>query len=104
MFPVKAGFTLPNLLKQTKEIFHSLYCGKYIPNKVCRNLIKSVEKEVYQMETIFVNSKNSNKSEPHRCVLNLTGKINFKRSDMYVALSSLSMYHLPKKLKSTQKQ
>ena len=56
------------------------------------------------METIFVNSKNSNKSEPHRCVLNLTGKINFKRSDMYVALSSLSMYQLPKKLKSTQKQ
>ena len=47
MFPVKAGFTLPNLLKQTKEIFHSLYCEKYIPNKVCRNLIKSVEKEVY---------------------------------------------------------
>ena len=47
MFPVKAGFTLPSLLKQTKEIFHSLYCEKHIPNKVCRNLIKSVEKEVY---------------------------------------------------------
>ena len=56
------------------------------------------------METISVNSENNKKSELHRCVLNLTGKINFKRSGMYVALLSLSIYHLPKKIKNTQKQ
>ena len=36
-----------------------------------------------------MNPKNSKASDPHRLLLNLTGKINLKRSDKYVALSSL---------------
>ena len=41
------------------------------------------------MDTIFMNSKNSKTSDPHRLLLNLTDKINLKRSNEYVALSIL---------------
>ena len=43
------------------------------------------------MATIFINSKNSKTSEPHRLLLNITDKINLKRSDNYFALSNLSI-------------
>ena len=43
------------------------------------------------MDTIFLNSENSKKSDPHRLLLNLTDKINLKRSDKYVALSNHSI-------------
>ena len=39
-----------------------------------------------------MNYENSKTSETHRLLLNLTDKINVKRSDKYVALSNLSMY------------
>ena len=45
------------------------------------------------MDTIFMNSENSKTSDPHRVLLNLTDKINLKRSDKYVALSNLSIYY-----------
>ena len=45
------------------------------------------------MDTIFMNSENSKTSEPHRVLLNLTDKINIKRSDKYDNLSNLSMYY-----------
>ena len=35
--------------------------------------------------------KNSKTSESHRLLLNVVGKINTKRSHIYVALSNLSM-------------
>ena len=35
------------------------------------------------MNTIFVNSDNSKTSDPHRILLNLTEKINLKRSSIY---------------------
>ena len=53
------------------------------------NSIKSYNR----MDTIFMNSENSKTSDPHRLLLNLTEKINLKRSDKYVALSNLSTYH-----------
>ena len=40
------------------------------------------------MDTIFMNSKNSKKSNPHRLLLNLSDKTDLK-SDQYVALSNL---------------
>ena len=52
------------------------------------------------MSTTFMNSKNSKISDPHRLLLNLTDKINLKRSDKYVTLSSLSMYSTWKNIKS----
>ena len=38
------------------------------------------------MDTIFMNFKNRKTSIPHRLSLNLTDKINLKRSDKYIAL------------------
>ena len=35
------------------------------------------------MDTIFMNSRNSKASDPHRLLLNLLDKINLKRSDNY---------------------
>ena len=45
------------------------------------------------MDTIFMNSENSKTSDPHKLLLNLSDKINLKRSDKYVALSNLTTYH-----------
>ena len=55
------------------------------------------------MDTIFKNSKNSRKSDPHRLLLNLTDEINLKRSDKYVALSNLKIYYTWKNPKSLYK-
>ena len=51
------------------------------------------------MDTIFMNFKNSEASVLHRLLLNLTDKINLKRSDKYVALSNLSIYYTWKNIK-----
>ena len=40
------------------------------------------------MDIIFTNSENNKTSDPHRLLLNLSGKTNLKRSDKYVALSN----------------
>ena len=45
------------------------------------------------MDTIFMDSGNSKTTDPHRLLLNLTDKVNLKRSDRYVALSNLSIYY-----------
>ena len=42
------------------------------------------------MDTIFMNSENSKKTDLHRLPHNLTDKKNLKRSDKYVGLSNLS--------------
>ena len=42
------------------------------------------------MDTIIMSSENSKTSEHHRLLLNLTDKINLKRSYKYVALSILA--------------
>ena len=55
------------------------------------------------MDTIFMNSENSETSDPHRLLLNLLGKINLKRSDKYVALSNLSIYYTWKNIKKSYK-
>ena len=45
-----------------------------------------------------MNSMNSKTSDPHKLLLNLSDKINFKRNYNYVALSSLSIYYTWKKI------
>ena len=45
------------------------------------------------MDVIFMNSKNSDTSDPYKLLVNLTDKINLKRSDKYVASSKLSIYY-----------
>ena len=43
------------------------------------------------MDTIFMNSRNSKTSDPHRLLLNLSDNVTLKRSDKYIALSNLSI-------------
>ena len=52
------------------------------------------------MDTIFINSENSKTSEPYRILLNLSDKINLKRSDKHVAPSYCSIYYTWKNIKS----
>ena len=54
-------------------------------------------------KAIFMNSENSKKSDPRRLLLNLSGKLNWKGSDKYVALSNLSNYYTWKNIKKSYK-
>ena len=56
------------------------------------------------MNTIFMNSKNSKTSDPHRLLLNLTDKIDLRRKDKYIALSNLSFYYTWKNIKKSYKK
>ena len=51
------------------------------------------------MDTVFMNSKNSQTSNLHRLLLKLRDKIRLNRSDKYVALSNLSIYYTWKNIK-----
>ena len=53
------------------------------------------------MGTKFMNSENSKTFEPYRLLLNLSDKINLKRSNKYVALSNLSIYYTWKNIKKS---
>ena len=46
-----------------------------------------------------MNSENSNSCDPHRLLLNLSDKINLKRSDKYAALSNICIYYTWKNIK-----
>ena len=50
-----------------------------------------------------MNSVNEKTSDPHRLLLNFLDKINLKRKDKYIALSSLSIYYTWKKIKKSYK-
>ena len=52
----------------------------------------------YKMDTIFISSKNSRTSDPHRLILNLSDEIDLKRGDKYVALSILNIYLVYRKM------
>ena len=56
------------------------------------------------MDTIFINSKNSEPSDPHILLLNLADKINLTRTDKYVALSNLSIYYTRKHIENSYKK
>ena len=48
-----------------------------------------------------MNCENSKTSNPHVLLLNLTDKINLKRSEKYVALSNLGIYYTWKNIKKS---
>ena len=52
------------------------------------------------METIFMNTENSRKSEPHRFKLDLTNKCNLKNPNENMALANLTIYCTWKNIKS----
>ena len=53
-----------------------------------------------RMDTIFRNSENSKTSDPHRLLLNISGKIHLKRSNIYVLYRILAYTIHGKKYKS----
>ena len=55
------------------------------------------------MDTIFMNSKNSKISDPHRLLLKNKKKIDLRRSDKYMALSNLNIYYTWKNIKNSCK-
>ena len=87
---------------EIRQIIYSLYQEKEIAKKVYNNIKSSINLQ-NRMDTMFMNSKNSGTSDPHTLLLNLTDKINLKRSDKYVALSNLSIYYKRKNIKMSCK-
>ena len=55
------------------------------------------------MNTIFINSENSITFDSHRLLLNLSDKIDLKRSHKYVALVNLSIYYTRKNITKSNK-
>ena len=45
------------------------------------------------METLFMNTENSESNEPHKFVLNLSQRLDLRSSNKYVALQNLSIYY-----------
>ena len=53
------------------------------------------------MDTIFMNSKNSQTSKPHVLILKFTDKLDLRRGENRIALSNLSIYYTWKNMKSS---
>ena len=51
------------------------------------------------MDPVLMNSENSKTSDPHRLLLNLSDKINFKSKDKYVALYQTLAFTIMEKYK-----
>ena len=65
---VKAGNTSENVLNEIRQIIYSLYWAKEIPKKGYNNIMNSI-KLWNRMDTIFMNSENSETSNPQRLLL-----------------------------------
>ena len=55
------------------------------------------------MDAIFLNFKNSKTSDPHRLFLNLSVKLNLKKSEKYAVTSNVSIYSTWKNIKKQTK-
>ena len=56
---------------------------------------------IIKMDTIFMNSKNSQTSKPHVLILKFTDKLDLRRGENRIALSNLSIYYTWKNIKSS---
>ena len=55
------------------------------------------------MAKIFMNMENSKTNEPHKFVLNLSRRLDLRRSNKHVALQNLSIYHTWKNIRKQYK-
>ena len=46
------------------------------------------------METIFMNTENSKKNEPHKFILNFSQRLDLRSSDKHVTLLNLSISYM----------
>ena len=53
------------------------------------------------MDTIFMNSENSETSEPYVAIIKLTDKLDVRRGEKSIALSNSSIYYTWKNIKSS---
>ena len=53
------------------------------------------------MNTIFINSQNSETSKAHVLILKLTNELDLRRGEKIIALSNLSIYYTWKNIKSS---
>ena len=90
---VKASKTSENLPNEITHIIYFSHRAKEITKKVFNNIMNS-RKLQNRMDTIFMNSKNSKISNPHRLLFNFSDNINLKKSFKYVVLSNLILYIL----------
>ena len=88
---VKAGNTSGNLLNENLQIIYSF-----------NNIMNSI-KLSNNMSIIFMNSRNSGTSEPHRQLLSRTEKINVKKSKKCAALLNLNIYYTWENIKKSYK-
>ena len=70
---------------------YSLYPAKEITKKIYNNIINSINTQ-YKMDIIFIISENSKTSGPYTILLNLSDKIDLKRSEKHIVLSNLCIY------------
>ena len=102
---IQAGNNSIKLKNETRQILYSLYRSKALTKTVYNKLINVILLHytlyIYNMETFFMNSKNSKTSEPHRLKYNFIDKSDFKNPDKNMALASLSIYYTWKNVKST---
>ena len=75
---VKAGNTSENVLNKIWQIIYFLNRVKETTKKVDKNIMSSI-KLLKRKNVIFMNSKNSKTSDPHRLLLNLSDEINLKQ-------------------------
>ena len=58
---------------------------------------------IIKIDTIFMNSKNSQTSKPHVLTLKFTGNLDLRRGKNIISLSKLSIYYMWKNMKSSYK-
>ena len=75
---VKSGNTSENVLNEIWQIIYFLNRVKETTKKVDKNIMSSI-KLLKRKNAIFMNSKNSKTSDPHRLLLNLSDEINLKQ-------------------------
>ena len=66
-------------------------------------IIVTIKGVYYKMETIFMNTENSQTNEPHRFKQDLADKLNLKNPKKNMALANLSIYYTWKNIKSEYK-
>lgn len=63
---------------------------------VFNDIINSIKILSYKVDTVFMNSQNSEICDLLRLLLNLSDKANLERIEKYVALSKLTIYYTGK--------
>ena len=65
--------------------------SKEISKRVYNNIIKSIQ--IWKIDTMFMNSRNSKISEPHVLIISLTDKLDLRKREKSIALLNLSIYY-----------